>query len=113
MKYFLLILVSSTLLLGCKSHKVNTSTNSTTDVETAWVSHPVAKQCEEVYYPSIDSAKSFLENNKVEVLEIKKMQLMVCAACGCPSSGHYIAKIYLNKIDNAKTLGWKTFNNPK
>ncbi len=109
MRYLLIILVLFILLSGCKTLKNGELQEPSTNENTAWVYHHSYEQCGEVFYPTIDSAELFLEENKIKVLEIEEKNLGTCSACGCPSSLHFNAKLSSKDIKKAKSLGWKTW----
>ena len=55
-----------------------------------WILHAAGEQCEDgLFYPDLASATSDLEGAGVTVLSAEAVSLMVCTACGCPTSEHY------------------------
>ena len=74
---------------------------------TFWMVHPAGLQCEEpLTYPELADAVAALEQNGVTIFETEAVNMMVCEACGCPTSEHYRINIDANNLDAAMMLGW-------
>lgn len=72
-----------------------------------WMIHPVGLQCEESpIYPQIEDAISALEEQGVEVLRSEPVSMLVCEACGCPTSEHYRVQIEAGDLETAIAIGW-------
>lgn len=73
-----------------------------------WVIRPAGEQCaDNLAYPSADSAVADLEAAGVTVLAVEETELVVCEACGCPTSTHYRALIAGEDMVTAFSLGWQ------
>lgn len=68
---------------------------------------PAGSQCEDKAYPDLASALQPLEEAGVEVRAATTVDLVVCAACGCPTSEHYRVQIDRADLDTALDLGWQ------
>ncbi len=68
---------------------------------------PAGDQCEEKRYPDLNAALEPLESAGVEVMAATTVDLIVCAACGCPTSEHYRIQIDPADLDIALALGWR------
>lgn len=80
------------------------------DGETAWVLYPVGIQCEDASgstYTSEQEVISGLTAAGITVHNVSTTELMVCTACGCPTSAHYRAEIDANQLDAVIALGWE------
>jgi len=74
---------------------------------TFWVLHPAGAQCEEpLTYPDLESATSALQEAGVTPLAAEEADLLVCEACGCPTSRHYRVQIDVADLGQAESLGW-------
>ncbi len=74
---------------------------------TFWITHPAGIQCEDpLMYPTLDDAVGALEENGVTVISAEAFGMMVCEACGCPTSEFYRANIDANDLDTAILIGW-------
>lgn len=74
---------------------------------TFWMRHPAGLQCEEpLIYPLLADAVAALENSGVAVLNSEDVNMMVCEACGCPTSQQYRVQIGANDLESATMLGW-------
>ncbi len=74
---------------------------------TFWMLHPAGLQCEQpLTYPELADAVTALENSGVVVIKSEAIGMMVCEACGCPTSEHY--RVHIDAIDLklAITRGW-------
>jgi len=77
---------------------------------TVWVLHPVGVQCEEDAtgkYKSEQNVEAGLIAAGITVYDVTTTELMVCTACGCPTSIHYRAEIDEADLDKALSLGWE------
>lgn len=111
MRLIIIILIPTFLISGCQvlqSWEVSEPINSveTHDDNVIWVFHASYEQCGEIYFPSISTAISFLNNHYIEVLDEKEINRATCFACGCSSSLHFAAKINIYDLEQAKALGW-------
>jgi hypothetical protein len=80
------------------------------DANTVWVLIPVGVQCEDAAagkYRSEQDAKAGLTAAGIIVHDVTTTKLMVCSACGCPTSAHYRAEINETDLDKAISLEWK------
>jgi hypothetical protein len=80
------------------------------NANTVWVLHPVGEQCEDASagkYTGTQDAKAGLTAAGLTVHDISTTDLMVCTACGCPTSTHYRAEINETDLDKAVSLGWE------
>ncbi|MGB3717350.1 MAG: hypothetical protein WA996_23245 [Candidatus Promineifilaceae bacterium] len=74
---------------------------------TFWMLHPAGLQCEQpLTYPELDDAVIALENRGVTVIESEEIGMMVCEACGCPTSEQYRVQIDAIDLLSAIALGW-------
>lgn len=77
--------------------------------EFAWVLFPVGEQCaepEESVYQDLNEAITALAAAGVPVNDSEMTDLMVCEACGCPTSAHYRVQIDGNFVATAVSMGW-------
>lgn len=77
--------------------------------EPVWVIRPVGEQCADegtFDYASLQEAVSALEEAGVNVLSSESVDLMVCEACGCPTSEHYRAQVSGEDVATARSFGW-------
>jgi hypothetical protein len=73
-----------------------------------WIIHPAGEQCaESLIFESLDEATTDLEEAGIIVFEAEEVGLMVCEACGCPTSQHFRAQIGANDLGRAMDLGWQ------
>jgi hypothetical protein len=73
-----------------------------------WVVLPQGAQCaESLAYPTADSAVADLEAAGVEPLAVEETELLVCEACGCPTSAHYRVLLSSDDVPTAISLGWQ------
>ena len=73
----------------------------------AWVIRPAGEQCaDSLAYPTSDSAVAQLEEAGVTILAVEEIELIVCEACGCPTSAHYRVLLADDDLSTAFTLGW-------
>ena len=68
---------------------------------------PAGVQCEDPLYADMDAAVADLKSAGVKVHEVSQVELMVCQACGCPTSNHYRVRIEPLDLETALTLGWE------
>ena len=74
-----------------------------------WVLHPQGYQCEEgdgSEFASEEEAVASLTSAGVEVFGSETVNLIVCEACGCPTSAHYRVQILRSDLPGARMLGW-------
>ena len=79
--------------------------------EPVWVVRPRGEQCADestFEYTSLREAVSALEDAGVNVLSSETVNLMVCEACGCPTSEHYRVEISGEDVPSVRSLGWRT-----
>lgn len=75
--------------------------------EPVWVVFPQGEQCaDESTYTSLSEAVSALEEAGVNVISSETVELMVCQACGCPTSEHYRVQISGEDVPTVRSLGW-------
>ncbi len=75
--------------------------------EYIWVAIPMGKQCSDaVTYPTERDAEDALVEEGIAVHETKTVDLMVCTACDCPTSTHYLMQILATDEAKAEELGW-------
>jgi len=77
--------------------------------EAIWIIRPVGEQCAEAdsnTYVDLQEAVAALSAAGVRVEEAEMVELVVCQACGCPTSTHYRAQIALADLERAAALGW-------
>jgi hypothetical protein len=72
-----------------------------------WIVRAAGEQCEDsLRFVDLASAVASLEENGITVNEAEGVELMVCQACGCPTSEHYRLQIDPVDLDQAMRLGW-------
>ena len=72
-----------------------------------WVLHPVGEQCsDETVYPDETTAVAALTAAGITVYESEVTELIVCSACGCPTSAHYRISIDSGQLGAARALNW-------
>jgi hypothetical protein len=77
--------------------------------KTVWVLHPLGVQCEgaaESKYKDEQAVAATLTAAGITVQEVTTTNLMVCQACGCPTSIHYRVQIPAIDLKKALSLGW-------
>ena len=77
---------------------------------TAWVVYPVGIQCEDAAaskYQSEQDVQAGLTAAGITVHDVTTTELMVCSACGCPTSIHYYVEINTSDLNKAISLGWE------
>lgn len=77
--------------------------------DTIWVLFPVGEQCaqpEESEYEDLSDAVAALTAAGVTVNASEMTDLIVCQACGCPTSAHYRVQIDATQLETAVSLGW-------
>ena len=76
--------------------------------EHIWMSVPMGEQCAEpIMYPTMQDAVLVLLSEGIAVFDQRTDNLMVCSACGCPTSIHYSMKILATDQAEAEELGWQ------
>ena len=73
----------------------------------AVIQHPAGVQCEDPLYPDLDSAIAALEEAGIKTNKAEVIEMMVCTACGCPTSTHYRVLIAPIDLNEALSLGWQ------
>jgi hypothetical protein len=68
---------------------------------------PAGLQCEDPTFANMDAAVAQLEEAGIEVLKISRVDLMVCEACGCPTSEQFRVSIDPADVAAALLLGWQ------
>ena len=82
--------------------------------EYIWVSVPMGEQCaESVTYPTMQDAVWVLQGEGIGVFGQRVDELMVCTACGCPTSTHYAMQILATDLAAAEELGWQESEAPQ
>jgi hypothetical protein len=77
-----------------------------------WIVRAAGAQCEDaLIYPDIESAEAALLDAGVTVLDLELVELMVCSACGCPTSEHYRARINASDLAAALAIQWTVEQN--
>jgi hypothetical protein len=79
------------------------------DASTVWLLHPVGVQCEDTStskYQSEQDVKAGLTAAGFTVYDVTTTDMMVCQACGCPTSIHYRVEINEADLNKAIALGW-------
>jgi hypothetical protein len=74
-----------------------------------WMILPVGVQCEDEAstYNDLQDAVAGLTAVSVQTGESEITELMVCTACGCPTSAHYRVQVSIEDVNAAQALGWK------
>ena len=67
---------------------------------------PAGLQCEDPSYADMDAAVAELEGAGIKVHEVSRVDMMVCEACGCPTSDHFRVLIEPADLAAALLLGW-------
>ncbi len=69
---------------------------------------PMGEQCAQAPdYESAEDAVDELEAEGIEVLEFEEVDLIVCSACGCPTSKHIRVTLDPDDWTRAVSLGWR------
>lgn len=73
-----------------------------------WMLLPVGVQCEDdaSLYTDLQDAIAGLTAVSVQTGQSEITELMVCTACGCPTSAHFRLQIDAGYLGNAQVLGW-------
>ena len=77
--------------------------------EMVWLILPVGEQCaeaDESIYSDLQEAVAGLTAAGVPVKSSEMVELMVCTACGCPTSAHFRVEIDSLNLEKAVSLGW-------
>lgn len=75
----------------------------------AWIIRPVGEQCAEPdanSYADLQEAVTALTAAGITVSQADMLNLMVCSACGCPTSAHFHVLIESDQLAAAESLGW-------
>ena len=76
--------------------------------EYIWMFVPMGNQCaESMDYPTMQDAAFTLLGEGIAVFDQRIEELMVCSACGCPTSTHYFMQILATDQAAAEELGWQ------
>ena len=73
---------------------------------TFWIVRSAGLQCESPIYEDLNAATSALQASGIEVQEALEVDLIVCQACGCPTSQTFRALISADDLSAAEDLGW-------
>lgn len=72
-----------------------------------WVLFPVGEQCSDASrYPDLVTAVADLTAAGITIYESEVTDLIVCSACGCPTSAHYRVSIDDAQLETAQALEW-------
>ncbi len=73
-----------------------------------WMLLPVGVQCEDDAntYTDLQDAVAGLTAVSVQTNQSEITELMVCSACGCPTSAHYRVQVSVADVNAAQALGW-------
>jgi hypothetical protein len=74
-----------------------------------WMLLPVGIQCEDDSSPYADLAAAVagLTAVNVQTGQSETTELMVCSACGCPTSAHFRVQVSVADVNAARILGWE------
>lgn len=73
---------------------------------TFWIVRSAGLQCESPTYEDLNEATSALEAGGIDVQEAEEVDLIVCQACGCPTSQTFRVLISAADLTAAEALGW-------
>lgn len=68
---------------------------------------PAGLQCEDPIFADMDAAAAQLEEAGINVHDISRLDMMVCEACGCPTSEQFRVLIDPADVAAALLLGWQ------
>ena len=72
-----------------------------------WVLFPVGEQCaDESRYEDMVTAVADLTAAGITVYESEIVELIVCSACGCPTSAHFRVSIDASQLSTAQAMEW-------
>ncbi len=72
-----------------------------------WILKPVGEQCAETpTTPDLQTAVADMIAFGIPVEASEMTDLIVCEACGCPTSAHFRLQIDSGYLGNAEVLGW-------
>lgn len=72
-----------------------------------WILKPVGEQCAETpTTPDLQTAVADMIAFGIPVEASEMTDLIVCEACGCPTSAHFRLQIDSGYLGNAQVLGW-------
>ncbi len=72
-----------------------------------WVLFAVGEQCaDESRYEDLVTAVADLTAAGITVYESEVVELIVCSACGCPTSAHFRVSIDAAQLSTAQALEW-------
>jgi hypothetical protein len=74
-----------------------------------WMLLPVGIQCEDdaSQYNDLQDAVAGLTAVNASTGQSEIIELMVCSACGCPTSAHYRVQVSVTDVTTARSLGWE------
>ena len=75
-----------------------------------WVIRPLGEQCadpDQSQYADLKEAVAGLTAAGITVGEAEMTNLMVCSACGCPTSVHFRIQVETTDVAAAESLGWE------
>jgi predicted small lipoprotein YifL len=74
-----------------------------------WMLLPVGIQCEDdaIQYNDLQDAVAGLTAVNASTGQSEITELMVCSACGCPTSAHYRVQVSVDDVMAARSLGWE------
>ena len=78
--------------------------------ELVWVIRPLGEQCAEPDqngYTDLREAVAALTAAGLTVGEAEMTNLIVCSACGCPTSAHFRIQVDVSDVAAAESLGWE------
>ncbi|MCP5097268.1 MAG: hypothetical protein GY943_17110 [Chloroflexi bacterium] len=74
-----------------------------------WIVFPVGEQCADAAngrYEDLTAAVAGLTAAGITVTDSEITELLVCSACGCPTSAHYRVEIDGTQLSTALSLDW-------
>lgn len=72
-----------------------------------WMSRAAGEQCAEVAPLTLSEAVAELQGAGITAQEPHTVNLLVCTACGCPTSLHFWVQVPQESIATAESLGWE------
>ena len=74
-----------------------------------WMLLPVGIQCEDdaIQYNDLQDAVAGLTAVNAQTGQSEITELVVCSACGCPTSTHYRVQVNVDSVSAAQSLGWE------
>ena len=74
-----------------------------------WMLRPLGEQCAEPVEnapTNLTEAMASLTAAGITIGEAETTELVVCSACGCPTSAHFRIQVAVNDTTAAESLGW-------